>query len=107
MSTPGEPSERAATSSSITIAWEPPRRGIGNVEYYEVKYRESGRKRKRWTSCFTEERKESFTVTDLPGDSKFEFKVKLSFFCIVYMYTVSQEPQCAGFRRVFTCPPIV
>ena len=24
-----------------------------------------------------------------------------------YLYTVSQEPQCARFSRVFTCPPIV
>ena len=89
-SAPGEPSERAATSSSITIAWEPPRRGISNVEYYEVKYRESGRKRKRWTSCFTEERRESFTVTDLPGDTKFEFKVKLPFFCIVGLHDAAK-----------------
>ena len=26
---------------------------------------------------------------------------------ILYLVTGSQEPQCARFRRVFTCPPIV
>ncbi|KAK3099570.1 hypothetical protein FSP39_006380 [Pinctada imbricata] len=76
ISSPGEPCEVSATSSSITLAWEPPKQGYENIEYYEVKYRENGRKRKRWTSCFTDDRKETFTINDLIGDTKYEFKVR-------------------------------
>ena len=39
---------------------------------------------------------------------RYEGKVQLfSIIFIQYMNTLSQEPQCARFRRVFTCSPIV
>ena len=37
----------------------------------------------------------AYEVEDVNGSNAFD------------MYTVSQEPQCARFSRVFTCPPIV
>ena len=46
-------------------------------------------------------------IFNSPAGGRFEPKTSADYNFFKVIYTVSQEPQCARFSRVFTCPPIV
>ena len=81
-----------------------------------------GREALAYCQCLYRENKALFASVDLIGEKNqvilechikhtfkdtFEWDEQGRFYFQIALVTVSQEPQCARFSRVFTCPPIV
>ena len=63
-------------SSTITLKWNPPEKCVQEIEYYEIRYKENGAK-KRWKMENTESNTNEHTLVQLKGDTEYQIEVRV------------------------------
>lgn len=75
-SAPGDLIEIESSSNSISLAWDAPKQGSNNVDYYEIKYKICNKRGVRWIPVVTETSRRTVTVTDLKCGTDYEFRIR-------------------------------